>query len=86
MFAMLFDYHSISPLTVWYEDFSDKQECLGLHLAQYYGCGAAAHPSALPVARQTTPLKTDWEKAIRASAATISTCGADPAMPSSDRN
>jgi LPS sulfotransferase NodH len=67
-FEMFFDYHGICPLIVWYEDFAENETRLLADLAQFFALVAYdLAPSALPVAKQSTSQKVNWEKALRVS-------------------
>jgi LPS sulfotransferase NodH len=65
-FEMLFDYHAITPITIWYEDYADNEAGLLSALAPHYARILPPGESALPVARQATAEKCAWESAVRA--------------------
>jgi LPS sulfotransferase NodH len=64
-FEMFFDYHGITPLQLHYEDFHNDESQLLVQLADYYRCDDPPTASALPIARQITRQKLDWERMLR---------------------
>ncbi len=67
-FEMLFDYHRIAPIMIWYEDYADDEAGLLAGLASCYARDVPPGASALPVTRQSTAEKIAWESAVRAMA------------------
>jgi LPS sulfotransferase NodH len=68
-FEMLFDYHRISPITIWYEDYASDEAGLLAALAPHYSLSSPPGESALPVIKQVTAEKAIWESSVRALAA-----------------
>jgi LPS sulfotransferase NodH len=67
IFELLFDFHDLKPMTVWYEDIAADQTTLVSDLADFLGLNSPSlGRSTLPVARQTAEHKAQWEAEIRA--------------------